>query len=207
MADAAPTCYPGSSAASNLEISTVPAFPAILFADPQESSFSVSWYCDQTYKWKAYGWVGWVRNLVPDWEQERTRLRTATRAEQDAAWDQYITCDFSQEGGCPEHASLKPILDRQLAATMPAPIIWQVRDNPQSTSRPVFGLNADGTRNTTAVSGQRVSDTNTNCGCTTTALEESGGVYCSVSGNPNVATADPADVLPEGRVALCVRTN
>jgi hypothetical protein len=208
MAHAAPkpTCYPGSSAASNFEIASQPSNLGFVFADPEAASFVVTWYCDEVYKWRGYGLVGWKRNLIPNWEAEINRLRAAARTDQDAAWDQYTKCSFL-DGPCPEFDALKPLLDRQFAATKPDPIIWQVRDNPTSTSRPVFGLNADGTRNTTAVANQRVSDVSTNCGCTTTALEESGGVYCSVSGSPNVATADTTDVIPAGRVALCVRTN
>lgn len=204
--DAAPTCYPWDSDSANYELSTVPESKlAWLFADPANASFAITWYCDDRYQWKPYGFVGWKKNLTPDWESQVAFLRIATKPERDLAWEQLVRCDMNA-GECPVYEPLRPLIQAQLKVTSPSPIIWQVRDNPTATSRPVFSV-TNGTRNTTAISGQRVSDVNTDCGCTATAIEETGGVYCAVSGRPNVSTADPLDVIPPDRLALCVRTN
>jgi hypothetical protein len=83
-----------------------------------------------------------------------------------------------------------------------------VKDNPQSTSRPVFLVsivNAKWVRSTAAVSNERVSDS-VLCTCTQVFVPESGATYCSVSGADNVSTA-VVDRLLFNRVSVCERKN
>lgn len=70
-----------------------------------------------------------------------------------------------------------------------------------ATTRPVYALNPDGTRNTTAVPNARVTIGN-RCDISKRLALTS---YYSVAGQPNVATTDPADTL--GSVyAICTLT-
>lgn len=76
----------------------------------------------------------------------------------------------------------------------------EVAKNGDSISRPVYRLKADGTRDPIAVPDARVAVA---AGCNTNAAVKEGNIsYNRVDNNPNVATADPADVLKDV-VAVC----
>lgn len=68
-----------------------------------------------------------------------------------------------------------------------------------ATSRPVYSLNADGTRSTVAIPGARVAVG----GYCWMNRRVPGTNYYDVSGSPNVATTAPDDQLPARTVALC----
>jgi hypothetical protein len=204
-----PPCYPWDSSAKALQLSTVPeAKFDWMAADPAEASYTVTWFCDIKYQWKAVGFVGWKAELIPDWFATAVSFRKADKTTLDTAWNQYIKCpDVTlTTPECLPYARLNQIIQRQYAATRPLPIVWQVKDNPTATTRPVFPVSATGTR-TTVATGERVSDVATVCDCVTKAIEETGGTYCSVSGLRNQASPDPAAVIAPDRVALCGRIN
>lgn len=66
-----------------------------------------------------------------------------------------------------------------------------VRASGTATTRPVYALNADGTRNPTAVAGARVA---VGASCSI-SRRIAGTNYYSVEGQLNAATSDPGDVL------------
>lgn len=208
-AKAAPPCYPWESSATNFEISTVPESKAQWLVAGDEASFTISWWCDVRYQWDFVGYMGWKKNLTPDWEAKVKSARGMTKAERDQFVDSLEKCkpnDPPNSPQCLQYAPLEPLMARQKLATTPDPIIWRVRDNPTATSRPVFPL-SNGVRLTSAAGNERVSDVAQNCDCAKVAVEESGGTYCSVSGALNVFTTPVDDVLPDNRVALCTRIN
>jgi hypothetical protein len=194
---AAPACYPWDSSAKNVETSTSPESKAqFMVTDSARAFFVVTWHCDTKYRWHGYGFAGYRNELKADFLDLVAGYRTASKSTLDLAWGQNMPVLNDLE--------LKPFLVTQLKATEPQPIRWQVRDNPQSTSRPVF-LAVNGVRSTTQQASERVSDTAA-CSCARLVIEESGGTYCSVSGQDNVSTA-AADKLFFNRVALCYRVN
>lgn len=208
LADA-PPCYPWDSSAKNLEIVTIPESKALLLVtDPSKAGFAANWYCDVKYGWKRVAFVGWLSELDSTYMAETRVLSTAPKADRDALWTAKIKCTnlSLNTPECLPYAPLRDLDQKLRAVTEPRPIVWQVKDNPTAVSRPVYPLAADGSRNLTALPNAKVSDIATVCSCMARAIEESGGTYCAVTGNLNVATVDPTDTLPES-VTLCIRIN
>lgn len=85
--------------------------------------------------------------------------------------------------------------DAQLAAVQPT---IKVAFNDTATTRPVYGLNADGTLNPAPIAGELVSVADV-CNA---AVQIPGTQYFSVSGRPNVS----GGVLPPGSYTICVIT-
>jgi hypothetical protein len=191
-----PTCYPGERAHTAFVIETQPQ-TLFAWALAPKASFTVTWFCDEKYDWHGYGWAGWKSELTPDWLEQFNRLSTADHATRDAAWNQYLKQPIITPAD-PVYGELAPIIYRQFNLTRPPPILWRVKDNPTSTTRPVYGLTATGARNTVAISGVTVSDS-APCDCKLKAIEEVANTYCDVS-------AQLAVVVPD-RVALCIRVN
>ena len=207
-ASAAPSCYPWDSAATNYELSTVPESKIQwLLADPARASFIATWYCDETYEWRAVGFGGWKNDLEPNWESLVVSLKNGTREERDAAWTQYASCNDANadQPECQKYLPLHPIIIAQFNATRPKPILWKIRLNGTTPTRPVFKV-TNGVRATTPASGIRV-ETGSVANCVLLHLPETGGTYCSVEGVRNAYTATTTTPIPADHVALSAREN
>lgn len=196
-----PTCYPWHTTAAGFEQTTLPTnVVKWLSMDASKASFVVSWYCDEKYGWGQYYFYGYRSELSPSWQSILAQMPTLSKANADALWQANVTTP---------DARLEQIAARQLEATKPPQITWKVRANGTQTSRPVFRLNTDSTRNLTALSGERVRVGDT-CRCTRKVVEEAvagsdaSNSYCSVEGLDNTATPT-TDQLPSNHIAWCVR--
>lgn len=197
---ATPACYPNQTSAANFEQTIAPtSLVKWLSIDADKASFVVTFWCDQTYAWGAYYFYGYRRDLVPSWQAILASSSTMPKADADTLW--------TANASIPD-PTLEVIARRQLEATRPPAIVWRVRANGTQTSRPVFRPNADGTRNQTAVSGERVR-VEGQCSCAKLAIEEPvagasvPNVYCSVENRQNAQT--PTKRLPAARLAWCER--
>ncbi|MDX2059941.1 MAG: hypothetical protein SFV24_19180 [Gemmatimonadales bacterium] len=203
-------CYPSEATARKVTITTAPTDPMEWLAAPATpglASQMLSWYCDMKYYWYGVAWYGYKAELKPEWVSVMQGAPTYDAAKWKVLIDENSSCEkriYPETDPCAAYNPLIPWVDWVLKTGFPPRIIWRVKDNPTSTSRPVFPLNAGGTRSTTATA-ERVGDADL-CNCVEKALEESGGTYCSVAGRPDVART-PAGVIAPGRVALCARVN
>lgn len=211
---APPPCWFWQTNATGYELQTVPEskFQWLRHTTP-EHSFVVSWWCRKPYSWSHVSFFGFKDQLDDNFMQ----VIEQTVGNVDAAntlWNERITCPGDVTSpGCERYAPLATVADLIRDATRPPPIIWNVRDNPTNNSRPTFSVNpTTGVRSTTATANSRVSDVDiigtseveNRCKCVERAVVESGGTYCSVSGNSNVATAIMTDVIAPNQAALCV---
>jgi hypothetical protein len=199
---AAPSCYPlpGNTKASGFDQTLLPSNPIVwLGIDGQRASFVVSWFCDEQYQWHGYYFYGYRSQLVPTWQTILGSAPTLTKTAADSLWTANVTAP---------DPTLETIAKRQLAASWPPDIRWLVKANGTQPSRPVFRLNANGTRNPTATNNERAKVGEV-CSCALKAIEEpvSGSdsvqTYCAVDSLDNIATPYPDPLV--GRVSLCAR--
>lgn len=217
---APPSCDPWSLKAAGLEYSVQPSVPRFFLTDGPDHSFVITWYCDRTYNWSLITLVGFKDQLDADW-QSKLKQMSVDRTFFDLTWNASVTCPNNDRTspGCERYIPLDAIATQQAKASKPVDIYWGVRDNPTGSSRPCYPLNANGTRNPTAVPTTtcRVPDADDPattairenwCTCTRRHIEETGGVYCDVGNLWNVGTAAAGDVTPfDLYVALCERKN
>lgn len=198
-----PSCWFTDAAAKSFTLTIMPNSLAELLDDKSKAAVVATWFCDAKYGWKKEGFWFYPGNGTPEQVAEAKTYDTMTRDQRIALFVKNLKCPMGDtRPECDYLDPLEAIARQQFISTAPTPILWRVRDNPTSTTRPVFPV-VNGVRSTTA-STERVSDSAT-CGCTSLAIEESGGTYCSVTGLPNAAVAGAT--IPASRVALCYRAN
>lgn len=197
-----PSCYPWTLSSAGYEQTTQPTNVVKWFSiDAGKASFVVSFYCDEKYGWGQYYFYGYRKDLTPSWQSILVALPTLSKTDVDALWMANVTTPDPK---------LEAIAARQLDATRPPDILWRVRPNGTQTARPVYRLNANGTRNTTAPNNVRV-QVGAVCQCARKVVEEpvSGSdavnAYCDVGGLDNVATPFP-DAIDPGLVTWCARS-
>jgi len=197
---ATPTCYPNQTSAANFEQTTQPAnVVKWLSIDASKASFIVTYYCDQAYSWGGYYFYGYRRDLLPSWQSILASSSTLSKTDADSLWAGNVTT---------VDPDLEVIAKRQLEATRPPAIVWRVRANGTQTSRPVFPLRSNGTRNTTAINGERVA-VGAQCSCAKLAIPEAvdgaaqQNIYCTVEGRQNAAKVTTR--LAANRLAWCER--
>lgn len=197
---ASPACYPFQTSAANFEQTTQPTnVVKWLSVDGDKASFVVTYFCDQKYSWSSNWFYGYRRDLVPSWQTILTNAPKLSQAEADSLWQANVTT---------ADVTLEAVAKRQLEATRPPDIVWRVRANGTQASRPVFPLKSDGTRNQTAINGERVA-VGAQCSCRKLAIEEpvtgaaAENVYCTVEGQQNASKVTAR--LAANRLAWCER--
>lgn len=196
---ATPSCLPTQTSAASFEQTTQPTdVVKWLSIEPDKASFVVTYWCDEKYFWAGYYFYGYRKDLVPSWQAILATSATMPKADADALWVANVTTP---------DPTLEVIAKRQLEATRPPAIVWRVRPNGAQTSRPVYPLRTNGTRNTTAMNGERVR-VGDQCSCAHLAIPESvdgaaaPNVYCSVEGRQNAANVK---TRLAARLAWCER--
>lgn len=114
-----------------------------------------------------------------------------------------VVDEEAARASCAQRCSVLTDAEKAYSTTWAAPYRASavVSVNGSSTTRPVYALNPDGTRQTTAAANARVA-----VGATCALGARLGTTsYYSVAGQPNVATTDPADTLGN-LYALCALT-
>jgi hypothetical protein len=139
--------------------------------------FTAVWGCKGKYAWVVTGFVGRWSELAP---AEVTNaafgklMSDAADAERLAAWNRYIDTSWDSAG----YVSLQPLRLSAIEALGLVNPSYRVKDNPLSSTRPVYAYDATA-RVKTEVKGERIAD-NASCDCAYKAIEESGGLYCAV---------------------------
>lgn len=205
---ATPTCSPYSTSAANFEQTTQPSsIVKAISIDSTRASFIVSWFCDEKYRWTGWYFYGYRNELSPNWQDIVAAASKLTLSDINTLWVANVTTT---------DPTLEALAKRQLEANRPPDIVWRVRANgacsgpitSSGCSRPVFPLKADGTRNQTAINGERVA-VGAQCSCRKLALEEpvsgaaQANVYCTVEGQQNASSVMKR--LAAGRLAWCER--
>lgn len=198
---ATPTCYPNQTSAANFSLTTQPENPVVwLSIEGNRASFIVTLFCDAKYRWQAYYFYGYRSDLVPTWQTILGQVPSMSQSQMDALWTANVTT--------PDQ-TLEVLAKRQIDATRPPEIVWRVRANGTQTSRPVFPVRSDGTRNATAINGERVA-VGAQCSCRKLVIEEpvngaaTGNSYCSVEGQQSASKVMAR--LGANRLAWCERS-
>lgn len=149
--------------------------------------FAAVWGCRQKYVWKVTGFVGRWSELSPANITSPTlgRLLTdSTPEEKAAAWNTHIDGDWD----APRYRSLTPLRDDAIKALNLVNPPYRVKDNPVSSTRPVYAFSNSTPSLRYKTEAGRIPDTAV-CDCSHIAIEEGSSLYCPVSST---------------RVALCV---
>lgn len=181
-AAAQPACLPKPVVPAKLRVTAVPE--------------NVS----QRYQWAAT----WTCRTATGYRNETWMFRTSEVAQAVVeAMTSGVVNEAEARDKCARQCTPLTDAERAFLIQWAQPYLARVTVAATSTSatRPVYALAADGTRATTALAGQRVAvgercHLNRRLGNTS---------YYSVEGRPNVATADPSDVLGDV-YALCTLT-
>jgi hypothetical protein len=158
--------------------------------------FALLWQCQEGGTWKYAGFLGRWAQLDADWmAQLAAAVATGGLG---ALWDSRITGPSSAAN----YDSLRPMYETLKAANpLPAASAYRVAPNGIYTTRPAYAIVA-GARTSTVVGRVAVLPVAAPCDCASFKSGTSSTPYCAVTGNFNVATADPADVLPAS-AAVC----
>jgi hypothetical protein len=198
---ATPACSPYSTSAANFEQTTQPSNIAkALTIDGRSASFVVTWYCADAYRWTGWYFYGYRSELSPSWQSILATASKLTLTDINTLWVANVTTP---------DPTLEALAKRQLEANRPPDIVWRVRANGTQPSRPVFPVRSDGTRNQTAINGERVAVA-AQCSCRKLALEEpvtgasAPNVYCTVEGQQNAVKVTAR--LGTNRLAWCERS-
>lgn len=154
-------------------------------------TFSATWVCDKPTGYRMFTFL-WGETARTAERAAKIGKRLMTTSEADALY-------IAEWGGPPNTSELDYMLARN-TAHQPLAVVAM---NGATPTRPVYGKNASGTRNS-ATRAERVAIMQPNgrptyCWWGRRLIDSNGKgtKYFSVQGAPNIATADPHDVLPE----------
>lgn len=182
---AAPPCWPISSAAKVLSVSTFPTDREEWLTTPADkASFMVTYWCAGKYGYSPVIITGFRAEMVPDVSGLLKLFAMGSEEAKTQAWNSADKClPDGTADPCAKYAILQKAGQQQLDWALPnlPQILWKVAPNGKYPDRPAYLV----------VNGKRSKNTwptrtkvGAVCRCSQLAIEEGSSSYCPAVGGP-----------------------
>lgn len=164
--------------------------------DPLVHDGVAAWWYNDGFTWTCYGVAGnpsnWIQAEIHDGMNALAALKAGDRSLLDAfvktKVNRFLTAD---------EAALRDSLCSTIAKQ---PLVYVVKGNGSSTTRPAYGRNVDG-----SLSAKKLGDVQTFTACDCSSADKrilGASLYCSVAGSSIVGTRS---VFPANAVSICAK--